>query len=867
MARSVVVFSLLLLPMLPGVSFGAAEISATEDLLRKGEYRAAIEIAQTVLSTEPLTNRFGPDRDRLEGWSRVLVNGLMTVGRYAEAYPVMTNALRRVPRSVRLRWLARDVFRANGEPERGTMMVDEIREQVAGRSANGFDGASLVIFGRALLLLGADPKDVMEKVYAVAQKLDPKFRDVYLARGDLALEKHEPSLAAKAFDEGLKIFPEDPDLLCGLARAHAGGDRTEMIAALEAALKANPRHIPSLLLLVDHRIDAEDYMGAGRLLDEIEKVNPAEPDGRAYRAVLAFLRNDLAAMTEARQAALGLWIINPRVDHLIGLKLSQRYRFAEGASHQQQALAFDPDYLPAKSQLASDLLRLGDEAEGWRLAEEVQARDGYDVAAFNLGALRSTMSRYVTVTNGDFILRMTDFETAVYGPRVLDLLNRAKRRLTDKYGFQLPQPTIVEIFAEQKDFGVRTFGMPENPGFLGVCFGRVVTANSPAANPGHPVNWEAVLWHEFCHVITLQLTRNRMPRWLSEGISVYEESQENPTWGQRMTPKYREMILGGELTPIARLSSAFLTPKTPFHLQFAYFESSLVVEFLIERYGLDRLKALLHSLRDGVEINAAIVANVAPMEKLERDFAEFAGNRARQLGPGLSWEKPALEGLLGKTKVPAAAVKGPIGLPAGNSTNYYSLLREAADFVSGKKWAEARVPLQRLIELYPDQRGGESAYALLAAVHRGLGETNEERRLLTRWVAIDGEAADACLRLMELSAAAGDWAAVTGAAGRFLSINPLTPAPYRFLSEAAEKTGDHATAAAAFRSLLKLDPPNPAEVHYRLARVLHAAGDAAARREVLLALEEAPRNRAALDLLLRINGATRAEPGRTGDKP
>ena len=30
------------------------------------------------------------------------------------------------------------------------------------------------------------------------------------------------------------------------------------------------------------------------------------------------------------------------------------------------------------------------------------------------------------------------------------------------------------------------------------------TANSPAAQAGHPANWQAVLWHEFCHVVTLQ---------------------------------------------------------------------------------------------------------------------------------------------------------------------------------------------------------------------------------------------------------------------------------------------------------------------------------------------------------------------------
>src|SRR5437773_9362849 len=80
-----------------------------------------------------------------------------------------------------------------------------------------------------------------------------------------------------------------------------------------------------------------------------------------------------------------------------------------------------------------------------------------------------------------------------------------------------------------------------------------------------------------------------MPRWLSEGISVFEEKQANPAWGQAMTARYREMVLGEDLTPVSKLSAAFLSPKSDLHLQFAYYESSLVVEFLVQRFGFDAL--------------------------------------------------------------------------------------------------------------------------------------------------------------------------------------------------------------------------------------------------------------------------------------
>src|SRR5947207_7264097 len=100
-----------------------------------------------------------------------------------------------------------------------------------------------------------------------------------------------------------------------------------------------------------------------------------------------------------------------------------------------------------------------------------------------------------------------------------------------------------------------------------------------------------------------------MPRWLSEGISVYEERQVNPGWGQAMNPRYREMVLGKDLTPVGQLSAAFLAPKTDLHLQFAYFESSLVVEFLVNRFGLESLKQILRDLGAGLEINQAISAH------------------------------------------------------------------------------------------------------------------------------------------------------------------------------------------------------------------------------------------------------------------
>lgn len=826
---------------------GAAEVASAQKEFDTGGYAAAIKQAEKGIADTPGN----------EEWHLLLTQVLLAVGRNSDADTTVRAAIALFPQSIRVRWLARDVALANGAVDRAAQMVEDIRRLYTARQYAYRNPPDLVVFGRAALALGADPKDVLDRVYSVAQKAAPALRDVYLARGALALEKHDFALAAAAFEEGLKQIPDDAELNYGLARAHTEGDRATMISAVEAALKKNPRHVPSLLLLADHRIDAESYPEAEKLLAQVIEINPVQPDAWALRAVLAHLRNDRAAEQSARATALSSWPTNPRVDWLIGQKLSQKYRFAEGAARQEQALTFDITYLPAQSQLANDLLRLGNEADGWKLAEAVHQRDAYDVEAYNLAQLKDTMAKYGTLTTDDFVIRMTPHELEIYGKQVLELLTRAKRQLVQKYGAELAQPTYVEIFADPKDFAVRTFGMPDVGGFLGVCFGRVVTANSPASTASHGTNWQSVLWHEFCHVVTLQLTENKMPRWLSEGISVYEERQAHPSWGQHMTPRYREMILKGsdpkrstDLTPVAEMSAAFLAPPTPLHLQFAYYQSSLVVEYIVTKHGPEKLRAVLRDLRNGEDINAALAQQVAPLDKLEKEFTAYAREQAEQLGAGLDWEKPAPKLLKPGAETDFAEWSGK------RPNNYWVLLQQAAKLMEQKKWAEAKQPLGILLERYPDQRGGsgggDSAFKLLAAVQHELGETDRERATLAKLAELDYEAPETYLRLMELDATAKDWPGVALNAQRFLQINPLIAPPYRYLAQATRELGNAPVAIQANRTLLQLDPANPAEVHFQLAELLHRQSDPEARRQVLMALEDAPRNRAALNLLLEL---------------
>lgn len=849
----------------------AAEPEDVRQLLLTGQYRQAAVMAQKAIE----------DYGSKEEWQLLLTEALMAQGKYPEALKAITNALSHNSWSIRLRWQARGIFLANGEEEKAADMLEAVINTVSAQPRAYREPLDMLVFGQAALFKGADPKRVLDTVYEGARKALPKLRDVYLVAGELALEKHDYALAAKKFEEGLKQLPDDPDLHFGVARSYAPSDPELTRRALESTLSRNSNHVGALLLLTDHYTDAEDYTRADEWLDRALGVNPASPEAWAYRAVIAHFRNQPEKEKQARLAGLKYWKTNPRVDHIIGRKLSQHYRFAEGAGFQRQALKLSPDYLPAKAQLAQDLLRLGEESEGWQLAQAVQKEDPYDVEAYNLSTLHDTLRHFTTLTNAHFLVRMSAHEAQLYGSRVLELLEDAREKLCLKYGIELARPTLVEIFPEQKDFAVRTFGMPGNPGYLGVCFGSVITANSPASQTATAVNWEAVLWHEFAHVVTLQLTRNKMPRWLSEGISVYEELQANPAWGQKMEPRYRELILEGGLTPISKLSSAFLSPKSDLHLQFAYYQSCLVVEYLTRQFGSGSLKAILKDLSESTEINTAIVAHTAPMDQLETGFAAFAKEKALNLAPGLDWERPQNPGAADIAGTRPREGRPGRGQPGGLSpllsadswedwarsrpTNFFVLRRKAAELVEEKKWEEAKPVLNTLIDLYPEFTGSDGPYLLLARAHRELGETRAEWDILNRFAELDDTAVEAYQRLMGLAVERKDWKTAELNARRFLAVNPLVPGPYRHLALAVENTGDLQTAIFARNALLALDPPDPAEAHFRLAELLHRAGRPGALRHVLQALEEAPRYKPALRLLLDINSGRKPEPPNSGE--
>jgi tetratricopeptide (TPR) repeat protein len=268
-------------------------------------------------------------------------------------------------------------------------------------------------------------------------------------------------------------------------------------------------------------------------------------------------------------------------------------------------------------------------------------------------------------------------------------------------------------------------------------------------------------------------------------------------------------------------------------------------------------------LAEGGQINNAISTYAAPMKDIEQQFEKFARKRAENLAPQVDFEQPE-KGQVDPTDRVALAE-----WLKEHPNNFWALTQYAKALLANRQWAEAKKPLEKLIKLYPQYSGEDNAYLLLAEAHRQLGETQQEQDILSKLAMISSDAAYAYSRLLEIATEKEDWQQVVKNGEKSMAVYPMLAQLHWQLGRANEELGRDEQAIESYKRLLLLDPADPAEVNYRLGRLLLAKDPAAAKKHVLMALAEAPRFREGHRLLLKIINEAReqAAPESGGQVP
>ena len=796
--------------------------------LETGKYKEA----------ETAAKKFNSERAKL-----ALAEVYAITGRYNEA----------IAEFERIGRTAKDTIKYRAELRRAELLVltgkDELAEPIFktfielynSEKEKSAEDLTLITLALTNLDKFKDANDVILE----AGSEDGEFIEAKLVGGEMFTTKYNYADAADFYKEALEINANSARAHLGIAtnKQIEGGE--EMQAALAKALEINPNYVEAFTLRAMMKLEREDFAEAASDLDAALKINPNSLEAHSLLAAFHWLQYRTTAQENEIKTVLA---INPKYGKLyetISHFATNTRRYAESAEFSKKAMELSPRLWDAQLSYGIALTRLGKVEEGRAIMETGFKGDPFNVRAKNLLDLLDVLAEYPITKQGDFILRASAKETPAITPYAGGLLDEALKTLSAKYKFTPRAPITVEIYENHDDFAVRTLGLP-GLGALGVCFGQVVTLDSPSARKAGEFNWGSTLWHEYAHVITLQTTDNRIPRWFSEGLSVYEERRARPGWGDDWNVMTLKAFAEGRFFKIADLDSGFLRPKSADSVPLAYFVASQVCEFITEKYGFEKILEMLAKYKAGAKnLDALQTALNTTNENFDKGFNEFLQSKVgKYVKAGESlWkrersEKPSKEAAL-------TAV-------AANPDDFLANLM-AGTMLKDEDAGKAITYLKKAIDVFPYYDGEGSAYETLAELYEKRGNKQGQADTLEALVKVDENNYEAVKKLAELRLALGDKAKALEALKLCFYINPFDSALHSQAGDLYVERNEAKAAITEYQVALNLKPANLAEAHYNLARALFADGNRRDSRKALLqSLEIAPSYGKALELLLKM---------------
>ena len=682
-------------------------------------------------------------------------------------------------------------------------------------------------------------------VFRAAIEADPKNPDLRVRWGYLYLQTHNEGEALNLFNEALEIDEKHIPGRLGVARVYAERFEGKAKEIVDAALEEQPEQVEGYLLRAQLYLEEKELEEAHEALDKAlemcTKLGVAPTEAYALKASADLVRD----VTESEWTAKALEY-NPRYGEVYSIPahyyvITRRYR--EAAELLAKAVEVDPELWSAHADLGVNLLRENKEEEGRKHLEIAFKGDPFSATTVNSLRLMDSFQNFETFSSRDMtrfsddsqarealeqpeiIVRLHKKEAELLKPYVLDLAAESVKRFSTKYGFKPERPIYVELYPDHDDFAVRTMGMP-GIGLLGVTFGYLVAMDSPAGRDPGSFHWGTTLWHEMAHVFTLEATNHLVPRWYSEGISMYEEWEARPNWGESINPDFIKAFNEGKLLPVAELDRGFLRPSYPNQIPVSYFQAGLVCQMIDRQWGPEKLVEMLRAFGAEASTEEAIRQALAiePAE-FDKRFKEFLIGKLGQLADD------------------------------GGLKLWRDDLKEMLTAAKAKEWDKV-IPLgDKLKKVYPGYVEAGSPYVILAEAYETKGERAKATLELQAYFERGGRDPEQLEKLADWHKEAGDSEKAMAALDEILYVWPADEDLHVKLGDLLFEAGRGKEALREYQAAVAMEPLDKAAAHYRLAKAYHTLKDSErARRHVLMSLEAAPSYRPAQKLLLELTG-------------
>jgi len=712
-------------------------------------------------------------------------------------------------------------------------------------SGSNWNADDCVAAGRAFVIIGTTDKQAVKNALAAFDRAieeDPSTLEAHLRVGDLFLDKYNAPDAKASYEDALKLAPGNSRATFGLARVEDFGSGKDEAKYVKASLDANPSLTNALLMVARKHLESEAYDSADAVTGRALAIDSSSLTAWALLGASAWISGDSA---EYKHALVSAQKLNPGASEFYAEMADaavRHRRYGQGVMLARLALAADTLSTRALGIVGTNELREGKMEEGRATLERAFAIDPYNLWHKNTLDLLDLVRTFKTIDRGNFVVVAPPKEADLMSVYLLPLLQEAYDTLSRRYQYKPSGKVRLEIYDRHADFSVRTVGLA-GLGALGVSFGPVLAMDSPRARETNEFNWGATAWHELAHTFTLGSSGNRVPRWLSEGISVAEERRARSGWGFDETLDFFDAYANGKLRPVSQLNEGFLRPRFEAETILSYNLASLVCEMIESQWGAAALPAMLKGYREGLETPEVFlkVLKVTP-DSLDKAFDAYMKKRYA---------------------LPLAAI-APKGSPPGTAGPFVLAMRKAADLAKDGKTEEARTELLRAQAMFPDYAGPNGAAWQLAMIEKERGNIKAAVDQISRITTRNGTAFEANMLEADLREQLGDTTGMKRALERVIWINPYDPAVHVRLAVASTRTRDFKRAILERRAILALDPADKLDAHYELARALIDGGEfAEARRTLLAVLEQSPAFEKAQTLLLELRNRT---PGAGGTK-
>ncbi len=606
-------------------------------------------------------------------------------------------------------------------------------------------------------------------------KLRPQATDAGIAWADLFLQKYAAALAEQTLEEVFKVNPNDPEAHAAMAQVivETRYDLAAVRHHLDASFAVNPRNARALRVRASIEIDQNQWDAATKTLDSVLAANKDDVEAIAMKATVAWLRDDAKSYDTERLKALAIDPAYAELYRIVARSAVREHRYVEAIELEKDAVKLKPDFYEAMAGAGLGYLRLGMEKEGMDWLDKSWAGDQYNARTLNTRTLfkQTIPKEYTFGTTKSFRIRYHNDEKAVLSRYLEPTMEKAFADMVKRYGFTPKTPVTLELYADRNDYGIRTVGLPDIAA-LGVCFGQVITAMSPANGD---INWGMVLWHELGHVFAIQLSNSRVPRWFTEGLSEYETLVARPDWRRENDTDLWGAVANGTLPSIGNLNSEFMQPDTS-AVVVAYYQSAVTVEYLIQTYGFPKIVEALKLYGKGKETPEVLkMISGKTIAQLDVDFRKYLDIR---LKPYAGTFKLPTRGFDDVTKLEIAADAAPkdAKAKANVALAYYYAgdAEKAMVFATTALTLDAKQPIARYIT---------------AEVTLHQGDMPKAKALFEGLIADGHDNFDLRSRLAQLAQGDKNLAEVEKQLCAAKKLDPERSAPYQELAQLYEKAG------------------------------------------------------------------------------